>query len=434
MKKLDIIIINNSTSEIEDNFELIKSRLNTKLKIIINIYKLDNYELFSLISKLENVLKIYENISIVNIIFVNLIEIEYNKILSKLNNIFYKINRTKKINIYNLESKKNQSLNNNDKSKSLMNELFLYKDISMDPNKTPDTYLKYIISRIPKYYTYKLFNINENQNLFPLTWAVGKGSTYNSYFIHIYPKNIMENKKTIYCIGKAITYDSGGLNLKSRHMEEMKTDMIGSAILISVINLIIENENNIHLLIPIAENMIGPNATKPGTVAKAYNGKTVEIINTDAEGRLCIVDAFNYCQSKNEKCDLILDIATLTGNVEQITGNISSICTSNKLGYKYALKLMEIGDEIGEYIDYLKLRKEYQLILKSEVADIKSMNDNYKYGCMQASAFLNYFVNDKIPWIHIDIASCVFKNDRVLSYGINLLYELLKNEIKIIYR
>jgi leucyl aminopeptidase len=159
---------------------------------------------------------------------------------------------------------------------------------------------------------------------------------------------------------------------------------------------------------------------------KAYNGKTVEIINTDAEGRLCIVDAINFIQDKlnYQENSIIIDIATLTGNVSQITADKSSLCTSNSLGYKYIPKLIEIGEQIGEYVDYLKMRREYLDILKSEVADIKNCFNRSE--CIVAGSFLNFFVNEKIPWIHLDIASCVFSNEKVLSYGINLLYEFIQ--------
>jgi leucyl aminopeptidase len=423
MNKIEIIF---KTHNNKERIQILNK--NEGLKIILNINKLDNYELIKLIYKIEKILSVFREIIKINIVFENDLNIKL--ILSKLNNILYKYYPiTKKIKIdmhKSIDSRKKNYIN-------FMNELFLYKDISMNPNKNPDLYLKYVISRIPKSHKYRLFNINKT-NIFPLTKAVGLGSNYKSYFIHIYPKKINKNNKNIFCIGKAVTYDSGGMNLKSRGMEDMKIDMIGSAILISVLNLIYFDKeilSNIHLLIPIVENMIGPNATKPGSTVKSLNGKIVEIINTDAEGRLCIVDAINYCQQidslkYNNNNNLILDIATLTGNTEYITGSISSICTSNENGYNYALKLIDIGKNNSEYVDYLKIRKEYLEFLESEVGDIKNVNKNEKFGCMLGAIFINYFVNEKIPWIHLDIASCVFKNNKVLSYGINLLYEFIQ--------
>jgi leucyl aminopeptidase len=412
MNIIEIFFINKNNTI---NIKIINKNIN-KIHIIINIYNLSNYEIFKLINKLNNIISIYDKIKQFNIKFDKNIN-TCSKILTKLNDIIYKYHfDVNKIKIYNVS---NYCIN-------LMNELFIYKDIVMNPNKNPDNYVKYVKSRIPSNYTYKLFNINKS-NLFPLSKAVGMGSSYNSYFIHIYPKKILKNKKNIYMIGKAITYDSGGLNLKSQYMELMKFDMIGSSILISIINLIDYNKHNIHVLLPIVENMIGPNSIKPGNVIKTINNKTVEIINTDAEGRLCIVDAINYCNNIIEKNSIIIDIATLTGNTSHITGFISSICTTNDKGYEYYNKLANIGNKIGENVDYLKLREDYLDLLKSEVADIKSININYKFGCILAGAFINYFVNSNIPWIHIDLASCVYKNEKILSYGINLLYKFLIN-------
>ena len=106
---------------------------------------------------------------------------------------------------------------------------------------------------------------------------------------------------------------------------------------------------------------------------------------------------------------------------------MSSICTSNDLGYKYISKLLKIGDDIGEYLDYLKIRKDYLYLLNSNVADIKSINNDVRADCIMAGVFLNYFVNNNLPWIHIDLASCVYNNEKVLSYGINLLYNFILN-------
>jgi len=150
-----------------------------------------------------------------------------------------------------------------------MNELKLYKDIVMDSNKNPETYLDYIKSRV---------HINiEDHNLkefdkFPLTKAVGIGSSYNTYFVHIKPKTEKQDKKTIFSLGKSITYDTGGLNIKTIHMA-------WSAIITSVLNTLVSFQNdlhNIHLLIQIAENIVSNSSTRSGQVVKTYNSKMVE--------------------------------------------------------------------------------------------------------------------------------------------------------------
>ena len=212
--------------------------------------------------------------------------------------------------------------------------------------------------------------------------------------------------------------------------------MIGSAIIISVLNLLVASEfdtkYNIHLLIPIVENMIGNTAIRPGMVVQTSNGKTVEIINTDAEGRLCLVDAINYVnlvliKHKNPNNCLIIDIATLTGNTDSITSGISALSMCNDKAHEYNDELIYLGERIGEYVDFLKIRKEYLDMLKSSIADIKNVNYDIKAGCVLGGTFLHYFVNDIIPWIHLDVASAAIDNEKVLSYGINLLYEFIKN-------
>jgi len=217
---------------------------------------------------------------------------------------------------------------------------------------------------------------------------------------------------------------------------EMKVDMIGSGILVSVLKLLNLNKQdkqfNIHLLIPIAENMIGNKGVKPGSVIKSSGGKLVEITNIDAEGRLCIVDAIDYVQQKlTNKLDLskciMIDVATLTGNTDHITSGFSSLSMCNNKGLLYLDELIKIGENIGEYVDFLKIREEYLDTLKSPVADIINTNLELKAGCVIAGTFLEYFVNKKIPWIHLDLGVSVFIDQKPLSYGINLLYEFILN-------
>lgn len=242
-------------------------------------------------------------------------------------------------------------------------------------------------------------------------------------------------KKNIYLVGKAITYDSGGMNIKNTHMEYMKIDMTGSAILLSVLNLLNKTNDdskyNIHLVIPIAENMISNTSIKPGDILTTYDGKKVEIHNTDAEGRLCMADALIYINKeliKNNK-SLIIDIATLTGNTVKISDNNSAIVLSNKEGKIYYNKLYEIGEQIGEYVDYITIREENLLKLKSSIADIKNEGNQTLGGTLIAGAFLNNFTREDIPWLHIDVANISYNRnlDQPQSYGIMLLYNFIKS-------
>ena len=348
-----------------------------------------------------------------------------NKILTKLNDILYSYYPiAKEIKLYQVT----------ESSSNLMTELTLYKNIVMDPNKTPESYLEYVKTHTPITYTCDIVNVNLT-NLFPLTKAVGAGSKSDGYFVHIYPNTINSNGKNIYLIGKAVTFDAGGLNIKTQMMEDMKVDMTGSAIILSVLRLLnfnkIDTQFNIHLIIPIVENMIGPTGIKPGTVIQTMNNKKIEVVNTDAEGRLCLVDGLDYVQSKlldKKKSNLIIDIATLTGNTLHITSGISSLLMANNKAHTagYVDKLIAIGEDIGEYVDYLKIRKEYLDTLISQVADIKNINMSEKAGCIIAGTFLNYFVDENIEWMHIDLGVCTFINQMAHAYGVNLLYEFIK--------
>jgi leucyl aminopeptidase len=400
--------------------------LNDNITITLNILKISNYDLNKELTNINNIIKIYNDINQIDIYFdKNDYIYNTNKIITKLNDILYTYKNIKNIIL----------INKPDESKALMNELNIYKTIVMDPNKNPDTYLNYIKSRIPNNYNIEIFDVKKS-NDFPLTHAVGLGSKYTGYFVHISPKVENNNNKNIYLVGKAITYDSGGMNIKSKHMEDMKVDMTGSAIIISVLNLLnkfnYDLKYNLHLILPIVENMISNNAVRPGYVITTMNNVTVEIDNTDAEGRLCLADSLEYIQTKlllnkdPSKC-LIIDIATLTGNTESITNGISSIVMFNNKGSVYINKLSKIGEYIGEYIDILKIRQEYIDYLDSKVADIKNSSDECKSGCILAGVFLNYFVNKIIPWIHIDLSKSTFVDQIAQSHGVNLLFEFLKN-------
>jgi leucyl aminopeptidase len=313
-----------------------------------------------------------------------------------------------------------------------MNELTIYKNIVMDPNKDPDTYLEFIKSKVPLKYNIEVTKLSNNQ-IFPLTYNIGLGSNYNSYFVYIKPKNSNPIKKDVFLVGKAVTFDAGGLNIKLTNLEEMKIDMTGSAIILSVLRILCENNLdsniNLHLLIPIVENMISSKSLKPGSIIETMGKKTVEVVNTDAEGRLCIVDCIDWINLhliKDPSNSIILDIATLTGNTQHITSGISSIIMSNDLGENYVNTLINIGEETGEYLDYLKIRKEYLEMLKTPIADIKNINLEEKAGCVIGGTFIYYFTNPHIPWIHIDLGVTTFINSFVISYGINLVYEFLK--------
>jgi len=419
MKKIDIYFYNRNNPD--EEMTMIETKQDS-VKVNIFMINIDGqfstYNLVKELKKLNSIISLYSNLKRINIIF----EKDMNEnllllVVTKLHDILYSyLNRKgQDIKLYNVTDNVNK----------FMEVLTNYKNIVMDPNKTPTSYLEWVKMNVPSNY-----NINIMSEGFPLIEAVGRGSQYPYYFVFLSPKEVDMNRTDIYMVGKAITYDTGGLNVKTGHMHEMKTDMTGSAIVLSVLNLLNSTKHNIYLLLPIVENMIGSTATKPGTVAQTRLGKTVELIDTDAEGRLCIADCMEYIETilranKRREMTLIIDIATLTGNVSRITHNVACISMSNKIGNKYNSSLIKIGNKIGEYVDYLQLRKEYDDYMDSNVADIKNHSDNVKAGCIMGGAFINYFINKNTPWIHLDVANVTYINEKPTSYGINLLYQFL---------
>jgi len=386
--------------------------INDHYIININTKNLSNYELIETLNSIDKFLE-----TKINVNFENINEEEAINLLMKLINVTYSYNDNRKLIV-------------DQKFIPIVNEIEDYKTIVIEPNKYQDTMLKYFLSKIPSNYTYKKFSIKKNDKMFPLTAAVGAGSSHKSYFLHIFPKKINKSHDNIFLIGKCVTYDSGGMNIKIRDMHDMKTDMAGAAMLMSVLSLVHNIDKNIHLLLPIVENYVDAKATRPGTVVKSLNGKKVEIVDTDAEGRLCIADALEYFNkflyNKKLKNPLLIDVATLTGNVTQITCNTSAVITGNDKAKKYIHKLFEIGERTKEFIDILVLRENYVKSLSSEVADIKNYNNKCKAGCLVAASFIDFFTKKEVPWIHMDVAGVVYNDEKVSSYGINLLSKFLK--------
>ncbi len=209
-------------------------------------------------------------------------------------------------------------------------------------------------------------------------------------------------------VGKGITFDSGGISLKpGENMELMKYDMTGGATVIGAMRAIAQLKPSIPVLgiVPASENLPSGKATKPGDVVKAMSGKTIEIINTDAEGRLVLSDAICYAKKLGAK--RIVDMATLTGAVSIALGDVNAAI----LGTDQALidEVIEAGREVGDKYWQLPLDKEYSKQIKSEIADIKNIGGR-KAGTITAAAFLKEFA-DGVAWAHLDIAGTAWGDD-----------------------
>jgi len=235
--------------------------------------------------------------------------------------------------------------------------------------------------------------------------AVGRGSCQEPKLIHM-KYSSANPKKRIAIIGKGITFDSGGLDLKpASSMLTMKDDMSGAACVLGVMKAIsqLRPEVEVNAIIAACENMPGSNAYKPGDILTAKNGKTIEVDNTDAEGRLTLADAL--CFAEELGVDEIIDIATLTGACVVALGTITSgiMGNSNEL----VKNIIEIGKNSGEKFWELPMYPEYFDSLKSQIADMKNTGSR-QGGSSIAGMFLKEFVTDKVKWAHLDIAGTAY--------------------------
>jgi len=255
-----------------------------------------------------------------------------------------------------------------------------------------------------------------------LILAVNRGSENEPYMLTLkwLP---LKNKKPIVLLGKGVTFDSGGMNLKQYDFTDMKTDMTGAAAVFALLRFCALNniKKNIIGVMPLVENMLNEKAHRPGDVVKSHSGKNVEITNTDAEGRLILADALSYSKKYNPSC--LIDIATLTGQAASIFNNLSIVVLGNK---PLVSKYEKIGEEMNERVWSLPLWEEFRKNMDSKIADIKNAS-KFPSGTINAAIFLKEFVPPNIPWLHVDIAGVSYsKLEGATGYSIMSLYELLK--------
>lgn len=262
------------------------------------------------------------------------------------------------------------------------------------------------------------------------TLAVARGSVHPPVGVHLMykPKGA---KKRVAIVGKAITFDSGGLSIKPADaMMTMKCDMAGAATVLGLFRAVkmLKPSVEVHGIFLAAENMPGGNAYRPGDVVQAMNGTTIEVLNTDAEGRLTLADAL--CYARTLEPDLIIDLATLTGACVVALGEeISALLSTDR---KLAHKLLVAAEEAGEPLWELPLFAPYAELVKSKIADLKNVGGR-PGGTITAALFLKPFVED-IPWAHLDIAGPSFVEHETRpdqpyggsGYGVRLLANFLK--------
>ena len=238
--------------------------------------------------------------------------------------------------------------------------------------------------------------------------GVSAGSGQDAHFVILEYKSKKPKAPTIAFVGKGITFDSGGLSIKpANSMEDMKEDMAGAASVINALAAIAQLQPDVNVigLAPITENMPGCHAQKPGDIVTFYNGKTAEVRNTDAEGRLILADALAYA-SKHFKPDAMIDVATLTGACIYAVGPFFSALLSDN--DELTARVQEAAKTSGDAVWRLPFTPDFKEAVKSPIADIQNVgNPAIAAGTITAAWFLRHFTDD-VPWVHLDIASSAF--------------------------
>ncbi len=290
---------------------------------------------------------------------------------------------------------------------ALIEGFFLIKDLGNTPaNVATPSYLANTaqnMTKLSKKVQSKILDKKELKNLgMNCFLAVSHGSNEEPKLITLTYKGGSAKEKPIVLIGKGVTFDCGGISIKPRiNMEQMKYDMMGAATVLGVFQTAVKLELPINLVIvaPCTENLISGSAVKPGDIVTTMSGKTVEILNTDAEGRLILCDALTYV--KKLKPELVIDMATLTGACITALGHVASALYSNDDNLSEALKLA--SKRTNDKVWPMPLFDEYGEKLKSSVADLCNISNwNSIGGSIVAAKFLSYFVDYK--WAHLDIA------------------------------
>ncbi|WP_221565972.1 leucyl aminopeptidase family protein [Alkalihalobacillus sp. TS-13] len=318
------------------------------------------------------------------------------------------------------------------------NAVYLARDLCNEPaNKlTPALYADRL-KRIFHQSKVKV-EIIESEELkergFEATAMVGNGSGYPPKLAVLTLKN--SDRKHIALVGKGVTFDSGGVNVKTaRDIGEMKMDMGGSAAVVGAMKLLADLNSPVHVtaVLPLVTNVTGRDAFLPSDVIKYKNGTTVEVGNTDGEGRLILAEGLLHVQELG--ATTIIDIATLTGTIGQALGLKAAGIFSNREEDLWSYK--ELGDHTGDHVWPMPLIHDYETYLESDCADLNNVGSSLFGGAITAAVFLNHFVEAERKWVHIDMANTVrpwkvqgYHVPGASGYGVRLLAELIHMEVE----
>ena len=322
--------------------------------------------------------------------------------------------------------------------KALEDGTFYARDLVSEPGNIlhPDEYVKRI--SLLKKFGLKI-NIYDEKKMKKLGMnallGVGQGSIRGSYLVTIEWNGLKNNSKPLAFVGKGVCFDTGGISLKpAKFMEDMTYDMAGSAVVVGLMkNLAIRKAKiNVVGVVGLVENMPGGNAQRPGDIVKSYSGKTIERLNTDAEGRLVLADALTYTEEKF-KPKFIVDLATLTGAIIVSLGSEYAGLFSNN--DKLSKQLLNAGEKVDEKLWKMPLHKNFDKLIDSKNADMQNINYVGGAGSTTAAQFLQRFILNKTPWAHLDIAGMAFSkyggalnSGGATGYGVRLLNKLIEDD------
>ena len=351
----------------------------------------------------------------------------------------YKSKKDKRLISVNVIGSKNKiSSQSQLRFKALEEGTFFARDLVSEPGNIlhPDEYAKRLSSlkkiglKINIYDQKKLKKLGMNALL-----GVGQGSIRGTYLVTMEWNGLRNNSKPLAFVGKGVCFDTGGISLKpAKFMEDMTYDMAGSATVVGLMkNLALRKAKiNVVGVVGLVENMPGGNAQRPGDIVKSYSGKTIEVLNTDAEGRLVLADALTFTEKKF-KPKFMVDLATLTGAIIVSLGSEYAGLFSND--DKLSKQLLTAGEKVDEKLWRMPLHKNFDKLIDSKNANMQNINYVGGAGSTTAAQFLQRFILNKTPWAHLDIAGMAFSkyggalnSGGATGYGVRLLNKLIEDD------
>ena len=358
----------------------------------------------------------------------------------------YKFNKyktkkeTRVISINILGNKNKPSTQTQLKFKALEEGTFYARDLVSEPGNIlhPDEYSKRLKSlnkdglKVNVYDEKKLKKLGMNALL-----GVGMGSIRGSYLVTMEWNGAKNNSKPLAFVGKGVTFDTGGYSLKpARFMEDMTYDMAGSAAVVGLMKSLALRKAKVNAVgvVGLVENMVSGVAQRPGDIVKSYSGKTIEVLNTDAEGRLVLADALTFTERKF-KPKFMVDLATLTGAIIVCLGSEYAGLFSND--DKLSKQISKAGEKVEEKLWRMPLHKNYDKLMNSKNADMQNINYVGGAGSTTAAQFLQRFILNKTPWAHLDIAGMAFSkyggslnSSGATGFGVRLLNQLVEDNFE----